>query len=370
MIIVSLLVGAVSVATTVLGLRAEGMTLARVPAFSFSMLVAATIWVLTLPVAIANLALIYLDHRNAQVLWGVNEGIVDQLQWLLLQPQVYAIVIPVLGIVADQVPVFAGVRQRMYLAGFAAIGAFGFLSIGSWNQIALNPENLLDDPLYVGVGVLAVLPVLLVLALAADSLRLGKVRPAAPLLLSLGSLLLVLLATVAGGVQVIEPLELLGTSWTWAHTSLTALAAVLGVVAGVWYWAPKLYGRQLAEGVGRVLAPLFVIGTLLATVPLMVAGLLEDQPQSISPGPVPDSVVAMNSAAAAGAALLVLLTLVVVMSVLRGRGTTGTPDDPWGGHTLEWATASPPRRGNFAEAPVVTDERPLFTDAAEEDQSA
>jgi len=370
MVIVSLLLGAIAVVTTVLGLRTEGMSLRRVPAFSFSMLVAGSIWLLTLPVAVANLALIYLDHRHAQVLWGINEGIIDQLFWLVMQPQVYVIAIPVLGIVADQIPVFAGARQRMYLGVFAAIGIFGFLSIGSWNQIAQNPENLLDDPLYIGFGVLAVLPVLMVLALGADTLRVGRVRPAAPVLLALGSLVLVLLATVAGAVHVIEPLELLGTSFTWGHTSLTAFAVVLGVFAGAWYWAPKLYGRTLAEGVGRALAPLFVLAALLATVPLMVAGLVEDQPQSIPPGAVPDSVIAMNSAAAAGSAVVLLVAIALVLSLVRGRGTTGTPDDPWGGHTLEWATASPPLPGNFAEAPVVTDERPLLTDDAEEDQSA
>ena len=369
MVIVSLLVGVVSVLTTVLGLRTEGMTLRRVPTFSFSMLVAGSIWLLTLPVAVANLVLIYLDHRHAQAFWGVNDAIVSQLYWLATQPQIYALVIPVLGLVADQLPVFAGARQRMYLTVFGAIGLFGFLSLGSWAQINLAPTDLTDDPLFVAFGVLAVLPVLMVLALGADTLRAGRARPAAPLIMASSSLVLVLVATVTGAVHVIEPLELLGTTWSWSHTSLTAFAVVIGVFSGVWYWAPKLYGRQLAEGVGRVLGPLFLLGALLATLPLMVAGLLDDQTQAIPPGSVPDSTVAMNSAAAAGAAVVALVGLALVFSVLRGRGATDTPDDPWGGHTLEWATDSPPLPGNFAEAPVVADERPLFTDAAEEDQA-
>jgi heme/copper-type cytochrome/quinol oxidase subunit 1 len=370
MVIASLLVGTVAVLSTILGLRTAGMTLGRVPAFTFSMLVAGSVWLLTLPVAVANLVLIYLDHRHAQALWGVNDVIFPQLAWLATQPQIYAIAIPVLGIAADQIAVFAGARQRMYLAVFGAIALFGFLSMGAWAQHAITPTNLTEDPLWVGFGVLAVLPVLMVLALGGDTLRGGRVRPAAPLIMVLGAGVLLLAATVAGVLHVIEPLELLGTTWSAGHLELTVLATVLGVFSGTWYWAPKLYGRQLNEGAGRALGPLFVLGSLLATVPLLVAGLLEDQPDVIPPGPVEDVVTAMNSAAAAGTAVVLLAVVAMVASVLRGRGTTGTPDDPWGGHTLEWATASPPRAGNFAEEPVVTDERPLFTDAAEEDTSA
>jgi heme/copper-type cytochrome/quinol oxidase subunit 1 len=371
MVIASLLVGTVAVLTTILGLRTEGMSLRRVPTFSFSMLVAGSIWLVTLPVAAANLVLIYLDHRHAQVLWGANDLIVGQLYWLATQPQIYAIAIPVLGIVADQIPVFAGVRQRMYLTVFGAIGLFGFLSLGSWAQHLLTPTDLTDDPLFVAFGVLAVLPLLMVLALGADTMRAGRIRPAAPLLMAVGSLVLLLAATVVGAVHVIEPLELLGTTWTWGHTTLTALAVALGVFSGVWYWAPKLYGRPLAEGVGRILGPAFVLVALVATVPLLLAGLIDDgQVQAIPPGPVSDTVVALNSAAAAGAAAVLLLSLALVLSVVRGRGTTGTPDNPWDGHTLEWATTSPPQPGNFAEAPVVDDERPLFIDEAEEDTSA
>jgi cytochrome c oxidase subunit I len=370
MVIASLLVGTVAVLTTILGLRTTGMTLRRVPAFSFSMLVAGTIWLLTLPVAVANLVIIYLDHRHAQVLWGANEAIIPQLAWLVTQPQIYAIAIPVLGIAADQVPVFARARLRMSGALFVAIGLFGFLSIGAWAQHALTPTNLTEDPLFVAVGVLAVLPVLMVLALGADTMRAGRVWPAASLIMALGAGVLLLAATVAGAVHVIEPLELFGTTWSVGQMQLTVLAVVLAVFSGVWYWAPKLYGRQLNEGAGRMLGPLVVLGSLLATAPLLVSGLIEDQPDAIPTGPVEDVVTAMNSATAAGAAVVLLGVLALVASVLRGRGTTGTPDDPWGGHTLEWATTSPPPVGNFAEAPVVTDERPLFTDAAEEDTSA
>jgi heme/copper-type cytochrome/quinol oxidase subunit 1 len=370
LVIASLVLATICVVTTVLGLRATGMTLRRVPAFSFSMLVAGSVWIITLPVAIANLLLIYLDHRHAQVMWGANEAILGQLEWLVTQPQIYAIAIPVLGIVADQIPVFAGVRQRFSGILFGAIGLFGVLSIGAWAQPALVPTNIFDEPLYILFGLLVILPVLAVLALGGDTMRMGRVRPIGSLVMGLGAGVLLLLATVAGALYVIEPLDLFGTTWLVGHLEHTVFAVALGVFSGIWFWAPKVYGRVLFDNGGRLIGPLLFLAAILATVPLMVAGAL-DQVDTLPPGEVDDPIAVLNAVAAAGTALALLAVIGLGFSILRGRGAaTDTPADPWGGHTLEWSTTSPPPTGNFAEAPVVTDERPLFTEAAEEDASA
>lgn len=368
LLIVSLLLATICVLTTILGLRTTGMTLRRVPAFTFSMLVAGSIWLLTLPVAVANLALIYLDHRHAQVLWGANDAILGQLSWVMSQPQVYAVAIPVLGIAAEQIPVFARARQRFVDVLFVALGLFGVLSIGAWAQPMLLPTDLFDEPLHVGFGILAILPVLMVLALGGDTMQQGKVRPAGSLIMALCAGLVLLGATVAGALAVIEPLELLGTTWQVGQMQLTVLAVALAVFSGVWYWAPKLYGRVLTDGAAKLLGPLLFIGAFVSTVPLMVAGAL-DQIDVVPPGEVDDPITALNSVAAAGTAIVLLAVLALTAAMLRGRGSAAAPDDPWGGHTLEWATTSPPPIGNFAEAPVVEDERPLFSEAAEEDAS-
>lgn len=363
MIIVALMLATVCVVTTVGGLRTLGMSLWRVPAFSFSMFVAGSVWLLTFPVAIANLILIYLDHRHAQVMWGANEAIISQLGWMVSQPQIYAIAIPVLGIVADQIPVFAGVRQRFYDLLFLSITLFGFLSVGAWAQSALNTVDLVEEPLFVGFGILAILPVLMILALGADTMRAGKVRPAGSLIMGLGAGLVLLGATVAGALRVIEPLELVGTTWDVGHTELVALAVVLGLFSGIWFWGAKIYGRLVIEGLGRAAGTLLVLAAFLATVPLLVAGALE-QIDSVNPGPVDDPITALNAAATAGTAVVLLASLALILAILRGRkGDDETPADPWGGHTLEWAIPSPPPPGNFPEPPEVVDERPLLSES-------
>lgn len=369
MIIVSLLLATVCVVTTVIGLRTTGMTLRRVPIFSFSMLVAGSVWLLTFPAAVANLLVAYLDHRNAQVLWGISDALYSQLAWLVSQPQIYVIAIPVLGIVADQIPVFAGARQRFYDVTFIAVGLFGVLSIGSWAQTVVAPTDLVDDPLFIGYGVLAILPVLMVLALGGDTMRSGKIRLSGSLIMGLTAGLLLLAATVAGAVHVIEPLELIGTTWGTGQFELVAFGVALGLFSGLWYWAPKAYGGLLVDGAGGVLGALLFLGALLAAAPLLVAGVL-DQVATVPPGEVDDPITALNAAAAVGAALVLLAVIGLVATMLRGRDDGDTPADPWGGHTLEWAAPSPPPPGNFPEAPVVTDERPLYTEPVEEDTPA
>lgn len=370
-VVAALLLATVCVVSTVLGLRTKGMTLGRVPLFSFSMLIAGSVWLLTFPVAIGTLIIVYVDHRYGQALFGANEAILPQLSWLVSQPQIYVIAIPVLGIVADVIPVFAQARQRLYGVAQVAIGLFGALAIGSWAQLGAlrdEPGAIADDPLFVGVGVLIVLPVLMVLALSGETMR-GGLRTGPPVIGALTAGLLLLAATAAGAVHVIEPLDLAGTTWALGQFHLVVGAVAVAVFAGLWFWAPKVYGRLLVQGPGMLVPGVIALGSLVAGAAMLAAGAL-DQPDAPEVSSVRDGVEALNYVGAAGIALVLLGVLAGVAALFQGRGATDTPDDPWGGHTLEWSTASPPVRGNFAEAPVVTDERPLFTQPAQEDASA
>jgi heme/copper-type cytochrome/quinol oxidase subunit 1 len=345
------------------------------------MLIAGSIWLLTLPVAIGNLLIAYLDHRYGQVLFGVNETILAQLSWLVGQPQIYVIAIPVLGIIGDIVPVFAGARQRMYGASMVAIGAFGALSIGSWAQfgmpgLSIDESDILgiaDDPLFVGMGILAILPVLVVMGLGAETMRASGRRLASPLVGALLAGLTLLLATIAGALYVIEPLDLFGTAAFLGQFLLTVGAVLVAVVAALWYWASKITGRVLPEAPGLLLPLVICGGAVLAGGAYVAAGFLDlaDSPAGVVASS-PDNVEALVVLAAIGGGLVLIGVLGAIGALIGRRGDQDTPDDPWGGHTLEWATASPPARGNFAEAPEVADERPLFTESAtaEEDASA
>ena len=166
----------VCVATTVVTLRAPGLRLDHVPMFSWAMLVASSIWLLSLPVLIANILLIYIDHRLGRPSdFGVGLNQWPQIAWVVQQPQVFAFAIPVLGVVGDVVATMSGARQKNRGVMFAAIGAFGILSFGAWAQPFFNDE-VTTQWLYVGMAFAILLPMLALFGGCATTMRAGKPR--------------------------------------------------------------------------------------------------------------------------------------------------------------------------------------------------
>jgi heme/copper-type cytochrome/quinol oxidase subunit 1 len=357
LVVVSLLLATICVATTVVTLRTPDMDLMRVPPFSWSMLVAATVWVASLPVLLAGLLLAYLDHRYGQVAFGSAEELYPRLAWAFQQPQVYAMAIPVLGVAAEVFPVVSGVVQRHRGLIWIGIALYGALSFGADIQPAVDP-GILEDAVYIAASFAVVLPVLIVAGGLTDDVLRGRLRLVPPFVLSDIAVGVLLLATLVGAVAVIEPLELLDTTWQEGHLNLVVGASLLGVVAGLVWWAPRISGRTvpalLAHGTGLVVT----VGVLLLAVPEAITGLL-DQPAAWYTGFDPeDGVEALNTVAAVGAIVLVLGALLVILVMSRTAGRP--PDevlDPWEGQTLEWSGA--------AEVPRVTSATPLRAEEGE-----
>ncbi|MEL7210803.1 MAG: cbb3-type cytochrome c oxidase subunit I, partial [Actinomycetota bacterium] len=253
LLLAALLLGTVCVLATVIGLRTPDMTLARTPFFSWSMFVAGVLWVLTLPVLIASIALAYLDHRYGQILFGDPDTLWGYVAWAFDQPTAYVAAIPALGVLAEVVPVMAGREQRMRGAQLSAIAAFGVLSFGAWAQPAISTE-FADSALYVGMAFAIGVPLLALVGGVMDTIRRGKLRFAAPIAVAFVAIDLLLLAVLAGAVGSIEPLELLGTTWQTAQDDLIWIAATTGGLAGVLWWAPKIWGGLVRTVIGYGIA--------------------------------------------------------------------------------------------------------------------
>jgi len=370
LIIVSLLTASVCLVTTVIALRAPGLWLTRVPLFSWSVVVAATLWLLTLPVVLANLVVLYLDHH-----YGTGAAFAaDQfahLGWIFGVPQLYVIAIPVLGAVSDVVATMAGVRQGHRGLMMCAIGAFGILSFGAYAQPAFDPL-IWNEALYVGMGVLIVLPVLVLVAGWAVTLKSGKPGVQSPLLFAFGAAALMLLSVAAGAVFVIRPFDLHGAGWAEQgfvlppYASglflLVLSAAVLGASAGLTFWAPKLFGRFARESLARLAALVGLLGGLVAGLPLLIYGF------ALKASGLADSAKFLNGTSAVGTAL-VIVALVLVWSSLLGRNGEALSNDAWGrGQSLEWITSSPPGDANFGVLPRIESAEPVL-DAPSEDAS-
>jgi len=369
MVIIAILMASVCLATTVVSMRTSGMNLARVPLFAWSMLVATSVWLLTLPVALSNLAMAYVDlHHGGPVTFGNPEPVAgataiwSQLDWLVSQPQVFAWAIPVLGILGTVVPVAAGVRHISHSAMIGLVSIFGLLSFGAWSQPYFH--NGTEQFLFIAVGLVAVIPVLGSLAGAAATLAGGEGTKFTDthLVAIIGAAVLLLAATVSGALRVVQPFHLISRSTTSGVFNLVVVAAVLAVVAGLWFWAPKIAGHQMSSGVGKLVALNLLVGGLALGISDVASGFLETPDLLLAP-PISSTADALNLVSAIGAVLVALGALGALVALIGAfrPGAADAGDDPWDGHTFEWATTSPPVAGNFtaplakvaSEAPVL-----------------
>jgi heme/copper-type cytochrome/quinol oxidase subunit 1 len=364
LLIVSLLLATVCLVTTVTSLRADGMTMARVPLFAWSIFVAGVIWLLSFPVLLANLAIFYVDHRyGGRLEFGTNLALYPQLAWAFSPPQIFVFAVPALGIIGDIFPVFARTRPRSHAVAIGAVAFAGILSFGAAVQPYFAP-GANDDALYVLAGLATPLPYLALAGLWALTLRAGgKPRLSSPLHFSVFAVLMLLAGATAAAVRVIDTLDLVGTSFDTAVLNYVVYGTALAAFGGIAYWATKLFGRSLGEGAARLSALVILLGTVVLCVPDLIGGLY-DQPDVLEPGTtVRDGVEALNMVSVAGLVLLALGVLIFVFVVVKASvgKAPAAEADPWEAHTLEWATASPPAWGNFtSELPAIHSDRPLL----------
>lgn len=367
-VLVALGVATVSVATTAIALRTPGMGLHRAPLFTWANLVAAMLWLLTLPVLAGVLVLVYVDHRYGQTFLGGSDQVLQRMAWSWSQPSVGVFAIPVLGIIGDIVPVAARTRITLHRIAMGAIGVFGAVSFGAWAMPGFAPRNSADLPLtfvnevpYVAFPVIGLLGLLALTGLLADTLRRGSIQLISPMVWGLAALVM-LLAGQANGVLVsIDPLDLVGTTAMAAQVHYILGASLLGLFGGVVYWAPKIWGRSVPNGPSLALAGGGLLGTVLLSLPDLISGFLDQVNRFGGATDNVGSIEALNTVSAIGGGLLILVVIGFLGLVgATAAGSADAADDPWDGHTLEWATTSPPPVDNFAEVPAITSEAPVY----------
>ena len=261
--VIGLLVASVSVATSVLTSRAPGMTLAKAPAFAWSALVGAIALVLTLPVLLAVLIYLFADHRfGARTAlevngWGGNE-INNWIRFALSQPQTFVYAIPVLGFVAEVIPVFAKRRMLVRGSALAGIAIFSTASlagisqvdhgIGAWKSLG-SFDKVKDIVPYLFFNALPILGILVVMGAVSltllTSVKARTVSLGAPLVFGLGAVGMLTVGALAHLLSPITDLHLAGTVYEEGEFTFITYALVLATLGAVTYWGPKLWGRRL-----------------------------------------------------------------------------------------------------------------------------
>lgn len=366
---------AVAVATTVLTSRAPGMTLGGVPVFSWSALVGSVALLLSLPVLIGVLAYLYVDVTYGDGSFSGATGIETWTSFAFSQPATVVLAIPAIGIAAELFPVTFGNRLPQRGIVYAGLGLVGIAALAAVTQQSSRPGDLasytliLDDaetafesliPYGLLVG-LPVLGVLVVMAGSAASALGGRPRVNGPFAFGFLGVGVILAGMIGGGLYLIEELDAVGTVLNEGALVAVVYGSVLCALGGVAYWAPKWWGRTMPDGPVLGLALLGALGAALASLPYYVAGFAgQDAASPVYSYDGPAEL--WNVLVLIGHGVMGLTVVAFGALALRAFTGRGEPagDDPWGGHTLEWATSSPAPAENFAGIPIVRSPEPML----------
>ena len=364
LVTVASLLAALSLAVTVLKLRTPGLTLLRLPMFSWATLVTSLATLLSAPVFLAGLTLLYLDQHFGGTLFDpgtvAGKSVWRHTLWLPGRPAVYLLLLPGLGAACDIVATHARRPLLRHPAARTHLFLVAALAFTAWAAGGEAADALVLPTFSVPTALVAVPLGAIVLLLLGTAAR-SRPRFHVSLLFLAGFLLLtgtgVLNALIAGAVGVD------GRAWATAHLHTVAFGApTMLFFAALYHWAPKLLGRHLTPRLGA-LAFLGLAGGFLF---LGLGGYLlgyDGTPAHAQDFPVTENTSTFAPLAALGAVLVVAgvlaFALDLVYSVALRRGEQAV-DDPYEGLTLEWATTSPPPAHNFEAVPEVRSAQPLL----------
>jgi cytochrome c oxidase subunit I len=363
LVAVASILAAANLVTTIVKLRAPGMSLQRTPFFTWSVFASSVVVLLATPVFVAGLLLLYLDqHYGGAFFARATAGSADVWQhslWLFGRPEIYLLALPGLGAACDIV-VTAG-RGPLPGKGAArgALVAFAFLSLGAWAADAPSRDAVVL-PTYTWFTGLVILPVGMLALLWLGAGR-GIRRFHLPLLHVAGALVLIAVGVLNVLVAAAKDVDG-GTAWSTGHLHVVAFGVPLVLAMGAaHHWAPKLVGRRLPAGLASIELLLVLLGLLVMGLASYLLGY-DGAPWHVADVSDQSSWINLQRLAGAGGALVVVGVLIFVVDLLVGGRGKAAEGNPVGGVTLEWATTSPPAPHGFDEVPLVRSETPLRQD--------
>ncbi len=369
-----MLLGVASIASglnfvvTILKLRAPGMSINRMPLFSWMTLVTSFLLLFALPSLTAASILLLLDRRIGthfyQYAFGGDPLLWQHLFWSFGHPEVYILILPAFGIISEVLPVFS--RKPIFGYTFIAWSgvAIGFLSFTVWahHMFAVGLPSIAQAFFATSTTLIAIPTAVKIFNWLATVFG-GKISFKAPMIFALGFIAMFLIGGLNGAALAIVPFDYQVTDsyFVVSHIHYVLFGgSVFAIFAGVYYWFPKMTGKFLGERLAQVQFWLMLVGMNLAFFPMHILGLL-GMPRRVYTYPATSGWNELNLLSTIGAFMIgvaIMVFLYNLIASLKNGKKAGT--DPWDAFTLEWDTSSPPKKYNFLNIPVVRSRRPFY----------
>jgi cytochrome c oxidase subunit I len=363
----SSILGAINFYATIANMRARGMSWGRLPLFVWAILTYSVLIIFAMPVIAAAVTMLLTDRHFGTHFFDPAEGgsplLWQNLFWFFGHPEVYIMVLPGFGLVSEILPVFARKPIFGYKAIAASTVAIAFLGFLTW------AHHMFTTPLPEAILVFVMLSSFLIAIPTGvkmlnwiGTLWHGTIEFKTPLLFCIGFLALFLIGGISGVFLAVFPVDwqLNETYFVVAHIHFVLVGgAVFTIFAAIYYWFPKITGRMLSEGLGKLSFYLMFFGFLMTFLIQHVMGL-DGMPRRVYEYDNVGHLALYNQISTVGSFILAAGVLVTIVNAVRSLkvGVIAGPD-PWKANTLEWFTASPPPVNNFDVVPLVRSAEPM-----------
>jgi cytochrome c oxidase subunit 1 len=364
---ISSIVGAINFVATIHNMRAPGMSWGRMPLFIWTILVYSYLLIIALPAVAAAVTMLLTDRHFGTAFFDPTGGgdplLWQHLFWFFGHPEVYIMVLPAFGMISEILPVFARKPIFGYRAIAASTVAIAFLGLLVWaHHMFATPTATVVLAFFMLSSFTIAVPTGIKIFNWLATLWRGRIVFKTPLYFAAALPALFVIGGISGVILAIFPVDwqLHDTYFVVAHLHYVLFGgSVFGILAGLYYWFPKMSGKLMSEGLGKASFWLIFIGFNVTFLVQHSAGL-SGMPRRVYDYPSGEGLTAYNLISTIGAFILalgVLLTLVNVLISLKNGKRAG--NDPWQGNTLEWFTTSPPPPNNFDTIPRVRSVEPM-----------
>ncbi|MEU7693401.1 cytochrome c oxidase subunit I [Microbispora hainanensis] len=361
------ILGSVNFITTIMCMRAPGMTMFRMPIFTWNVFFTSILVLLAFPVLAAALLALEIDRKLGSHIYDPASGgpmLWQHLFWFFGHPEVYIIALPFFGIVTEVIPVFSRKPLFGYVGMVGATIAITALSVTVWAHHMFATGQVLL-PFFSLMTFLIAVPTGVKFFNWTGTMWRGHLTFETPMLWSVGFLVTFLLGGLTGVILASPPLDfhVTDTYFVVAHFHYVVFGTVVfAMFSGFYFWWPKLTGKMLNEPLGKIHFWMLFIGFHLTFLIQHWLGA-QGMPRRYGDYAASDGFTWMHQVSSLGAFLLGLSTLPFLYNIwwTVRHGEKVTVNDPWGhANSLEWATSCPPPRHNFLSMPSIRSERPAF----------